>query len=411
MKILWVNSVFLHPTTRGGQIRTLEMLRRLHRRHETHYVALADPDQPEGFQRSPEYCTKAYPISYKIADKRSPGFFAQLLKGWVSPVPVVVFRKQSAGMKRVIGELLEKENFDSVVCDFLTPSINMPRFENCVLFQHNVETMIWRRYEENASNPVRRMYMRLQAARMFAYERRVCRSVRHVIAVSGVDADLMRRMFGISNVTAVPTGVDLDFFARPEKADSGADLVFIGSMDYMPNVDGVLYFMKEILPLVRRKRPDCTFTVVGRKPPREILALAEQDSGIRVTGTVPDVRPYLWGSPVSIVPLRIGGGTRLKIYESMAAGTAVVSTPIGAEGLLIHPPHDIRIGDTPEAFAAECVRLLENAAERATVAEAGLEMVTSNFSWEQVCQDFEGVLAAAAYDGGRQSSSLPGMSR
>ncbi|MGH9632313.1 MAG: glycosyltransferase family 4 protein [Bryobacteraceae bacterium] len=409
MKILWVNSVFLHPTTRGGQIRTLEMLRRLHQRHEVHYAALADPDQPEGVQRSPEYCTRAHPISYKIADKRSPQFFAQLIKGWVSPVPVVVFRKQSAEMKRAVGDLLAKEHFDSVVCDFLTPSINMPRLEDCVLFQHNVETMIWRRYAENASNPIRRMYMRRQAARMFDYERRVCRSVRHVIAVSDVDADLMRRMFGISNATAVPTGVDLEFFARPEKAEPVADLVFIGSMDYMPNVDGVLYFVKEILPLVRRSRPDCTFTVVGRKPPREILALAGQNPHIRVTGTVPDVRPFLWGSPVSIVPLRIGGGTRLKIYESMAAGTAVVSTTIGAEGLLIHPPHDIRIGDTPEAFAAECVRLLENVAERTAVAEAGLHMVTSNFSWEQVCRDFEGILAAAAYAKGH--SSLPGISK
>jgi glycosyltransferase involved in cell wall biosynthesis len=210
-----------------------------------------------------------------------------------------------------------------------------------------------------------------------------------------VDAQLMRDMFGISNVSPVPTGVDIDYFARPGNAASESDLVFVGSMDYMPNVDGILYFVREILPLIRARRPDCTLTVVGRKPPREIEALGERDPGIRITGTVPDVRPYLWGASVSIVPLRVGGGTRLKIYESMAAGTAVVSTAIGAEGLLVHPPSDCRLADEPGAFAEECIRLLENTGERNAVAAAGHALVKSRFSWDQVCHEFEEILEQA----------------
>jgi len=163
-------------------------------------------------------------------------------------------------------------------------------------------------------------------------------------------------------------------------------------MDYMANVDGVLYFVSEILPLIRRQRPDCRVTIVGRKPPEEIKALSLADPLIEVTGTVPDVRPYLWRSAVSIVPLRVGGGTRLKIYESMAARTAVVSTSIGAEGLSIHPPDDIRLADTPEAFARECVQLLDNEVERERVAEAGRLMVSQNFSWDKVSRCFEEVL-------------------
>jgi hypothetical protein len=211
------------------------MLKHLHKRHEIHYVALAAPEEREGVERSSEYCTRAYPVPYRIAPKTSPRFFGQLVRGWFSSTPVVVFRKQSPGMKQVIQDLLQKQQFDSVVCDFLTPSINMPRLDACVLFQHNVETMIWRRYAENAANPVRRAYMQLQADRMFAYEQCVCRRVRHVAAVSEVDADLMRQMFGIRNVTAVPTGVDLDYFARPAEVQPSSDLVFVGSMDYMPN--------------------------------------------------------------------------------------------------------------------------------------------------------------------------------
>jgi sugar transferase (PEP-CTERM/EpsH1 system associated) len=392
MKILWVTSVFLHPTTRGGQIRTLEMLKHLHKRHEIHYIALANPDDAEGPARAPEYSTKAYPVSYRIANKRSPKFFAQLVEGLLSPVPVVVFRKRSSEVKTLIGNLLEREHFDSVVCDFLTPSINIPKLDDCVLFQHNVETMIWRRYVETSTNPIRRAYMRLQAARMFEYERCVCRSVRHVIAVSDVDAEMMREMFDVAGVTAVPTGVDVEYFAPPAAVKPAGDLVFVGSMDYMPNVDGILYFTREVLPLIHARRPDCTLTIVGRKPPSEIRSLAATDQRIRVTGTVPDVRPYLWGSSISIVPLRIGGGTRLKIYESMAAAVAVVSTTIGAEGLVIHPPRDSRIGDTPREFAEHCLELLGNPEDRHQIATAGRDLVTKRFSWDQVCRDFEAIL-------------------
>ena len=392
MKILWVTSVFLHPTTRGGQIRTLEMLKRLHRRHEIHFVALANPDEPEGPARASEYSSKSYPVPYRIADKRSPRFLAQLVGGLLSPVPVVISRKQSAAARKQISSLLKKESFDSVVCDFLTPSINMPELDGCVLFQHNVETMIWRRYAETAANPVRRAYMATQARRMLAYESRVCRSVRHVIAVSDVDAQLMRKLFGAQSVTPVPTGVDTEFFAPDKPVENKGDLVFVGSMDYMPNVDGILYFAREVLPKIHARRPECTLTVVGRKPPAEIRSLASSDARIRVTGTVPDVRPYLWGSSISIVPLRIGGGTRLKIYESMAAGAAVVSTTIGAEGLAVNPPCDIRIGDTPQVFAAQCLELLNHPIERETLAAAGRDLVTRRFSWEQVCGEFEQVL-------------------
>lgn len=189
------------------------------------------------------------------------------------------------------------------------------------------------------------------------------------------------------------TGVEVEQFAPPEAAPPPAtDLVFVGSMDYLPNIDGVQYFVREILPRLRRQRPQCTLTVAGREPDASILALAQADPGIRVTGTVADVRPYLWGSAVSIVPLRIGGGTRLKIYESMAAQTAVVSTTIGAEGLTVHPPANIRLADTPETFAAECLRLLEDPAERQAVAQAGRQLVAARFSWEQVSRQFEQIL-------------------
>jgi glycosyltransferase involved in cell wall biosynthesis len=396
MKTLWVNTNFMHPTTKGGQIRTLEMLRHLHRRHEIHYVAIEKPQEPEGPARAGEYSFRAYPFRHQIRAKSSPLFWGELAKGLLSQVPVAVERFHPAGMRAFLEDLIRREGFDCAVVDHLAPTAYFPDLPHAVFFQHNVETVIWRRHVEHASDPLRRWYFGLQAERMFEYERRVSLAAGHIVAVSQTDAEEMRKLFGVSRVSEIPTGVNIEYFLPPDPrpTDTGADLVFVGSMDWLPNVDGVLYFAREVLPLIRNKRPGCTLAVVGRTPPQKIRDLAAADSGIQVTGTVPDIRPYLWGSAVSIVPLRIGGGTRLKIYEAMAAKIPVVSTTVGAEGLTVNPPEDIRIGDTPAEFAEQCLDLLASAEMRAQVAGAAWEMVNSNFSWDHVSRCFERIMEA-----------------
>jgi polysaccharide biosynthesis protein PslH len=391
MKILWVKTDFLHPTTRGGQIRTLETLRRLHLCHEVHYVAYDDPTQPEGLARSSEYCAKAYPVAHRIVDKRSLAFALQLAGGLVSPLPVAVGRYHSQAMRDKIAQLTAAERFDCVVCDFLFPAPNVPRLADCVLFQHNVEAAIWKRHVEHNSGP-KKLYLQLQAKRMEKYEKEVCRAVKKVIAVSEVDAAAMRRNYGIENVYATPTGVDLDYFAPPATAKRLADLTFLGSMDWMPNVDGALWFAREVLPVIHAKLPECRFAIVGRGPAPELMRLADADPRICVTGTIPDVRPWLFGSSVSVVPLRIGGGTRLKIYEAMAAHIPVVSTTIGAEGLDVSHGANIYLADTPRDFAARCVELLEDQAERDRVTNAAWNLIASKYSWEVVARGMERLL-------------------
>ncbi len=393
MKILWVKSDFLHPTTRGGQIRTLETLKRLHQRHEIHYVAFDLMDQPEGPAYASEYCTRAYPVLHRVPKKTSLAFVGQLAAGVFQSLPVAVSRYRSKAMKRQIQQILRVQKFDAIVCDFLFPAPNMPDLATCVLFQHNVESTIWKRHVEHAAGFARRTYFQLQARRMLAYESQVCRAVKSVIAVSEADAGIMREQYGVQRVAAVPTGVDLEFFARPANPPRVADLVFLGSMDWMPNIDGMRWFVSEVLPLIRERRPECSLSIAGRKPAAEILALAARDPGIQVTGTVPDVRPYLWGSAVSVVPLRIGGGTRLKIYEAMAAGIPVVSTTVGAEGLDIREGETIRIGDDPRTFADACLELLDHPDQRARMAGNALHMIEERYSWEVAARRFEELLA------------------
>jgi glycosyltransferase involved in cell wall biosynthesis len=264
-----------------------------------------------------------------------------------------------------------------------------------VLFQHNVEAQIWRRHAAHASNPLKRLYFQLQARRMESFESAVCRTVKRVIAVSAEDARLMQSAYRLppGHVQAVDTGVDTAFFEPPadQQSQPRADLVFVGSMDWMPNIDGMVWFVREILPLIHAERPETTVAIVGRKPAPEILALA--GDRVHVTGTVDDTRPWLWGSRVSIVPLRIGGGTRLKIFESMAARTPVISTKIGAEGLQVDDGSHISIADQPADFARACCRLLSSPEARAALSERAAELVRRRYSWDSVTSQFEGLIA------------------
>ncbi|MDQ6679094.1 MAG: glycosyltransferase [Acidobacteriota bacterium] len=394
MRILWAKTDFLHPTDRGGQIRTLETLRQLNANHEVHYVAYGDPEQPEGLRRAPEYCSHAYSVNRPIPSRGSPKFLGQLVRNLVSPLPLAVGRYASSQMRLQIQTLLSKFRFDSIVCDFLAIAPNIPDLSRCVLFQHNVETVIWRRHAEHAASRVRRAYFRMQADRMYACERRVCRSASHIIAVSESDAAQMKKLFGVDRISPVSTGVDLEFFARPPGHPRTGDLVFVGAMDWLPNIDGARWFANQVLPLIRKKRPRTSVVFAGRCPVAELRALALVDPLITVTGTVPDIRPYLWTAKTSIVPLRIGGGTRLKIYEAMASGAPVVSTAIGSEGLAVADGHNIALANDAEAFANRCLELLDNPERASRMAAAALALVTERFSWAQVGRHFESILQA-----------------
>jgi glycosyltransferase involved in cell wall biosynthesis len=395
MKILWVSPFFLHPTERGAQIRTIGILKQLHKRHEIHFAALQDPAHPEAVALSAEYCAQAYPALHRPPDRGSLQFLPELAASLFSDIPLAIRRYASPDLSRIVAGLMSKGAIDCVVCDFLTSAQYIPDLGRAVLFQHNVETTIWERHAEHAG-AAKRAFFRAQARRMFAYERDACRKADHVIAVSPLDADRMRAMFDVRDVSTVDTGVDVEYFTPREEAAPVANMVFTGSMDWLPNVDGMLWFHSEILPLIRRTLPECTVTIAGRRPVEELEKLAAADPRIRVTGTVPDIRPYLWGSDISIVPLRIGGGTRLKVYESMAARTPVVSTTVGAEGLVYNDGENIRIADSPQAFADACVELLTQRELRRRIVGAAWSLVAERLSWDRVSRDFEGMLENTA---------------
>jgi sugar transferase (PEP-CTERM/EpsH1 system associated) len=397
--ILWLKTELLHPVDKGGRIRTYNMLRALRREHRVTYLTLDDGTAaPDAVARAAEYCHDLVRVPFATAPRRSVRFFAELAANLVSPLPYAVSRYRSAAMRRAVVQAVGAGGVDVVVCDFLAPSLNVPDglAAPTVLFQHNVEAMIWQRHAEVAASALKKRYMHEQWRRMVRHEGAECRRFDHVVAVSPQDAEVFRRDYGVRSVSDVPTGVDTEYF-RPSGGVERRphELVFTGSMDWLPNEDAILWFAAEILPRVRSRVPAATLTVVGRNPTAAVRALGGKD-GITVTGSVPDVRPYIERAAAFVVPIRIGGGTRLKIYEAMAMERAVVSTAVGAEGLPVTDGVDAVLADAPAAFADAVVSVLTDPARAAGLGAAAAAMVRARFGWEAVTARFAADCVAAA---------------
>lgn len=392
MHILWIKTELLHPVDKGGRIRTYQMLRALRERHQVTYLTLDDgAAAPDAAEKAAEYADTLIRVPFRSAPKRSARFWGELAMNLGSRLPYAVAKYKSPELTRAIRLALRDSHVDVVVCDFLAPSLNVPDDLGVptVLFQHNVEAEIWRRHTEVRSNPLARKYFQLQWQRMERFERAECRRFDRVIAVSVQDAELMRSAYDVPDVAAVPTGVDIGYFSPAGNVSrEPRHLVFTGSMDWLPNEDGIRWFVGEILPRLKTLVPDVMVTIVGRHPPDAIRALAGTDASLRVTGTVPDVRPFIESAAGFIVPLRIGGGTRLKIFEAMAMGCPVVSTSVGAEGLPVRHGEHLLMADSADAFARAAADVLRKPTEAAVLARAAAELVRTSHSWGRVAEEF-----------------------
>ena len=401
MKLLWLNAGLLLPLDKGGKLRTWHLMRHLAKRHEITYLSFEEPDQrEENRQGMREVCARLITIQRTDPPKRTFAFYADAAKHVLAPLPYAVGKYRSTGYARRVRQLLAAERFDALVADFLPPVANLPHGIHVptVLFTHNVEAEIWRRHAENASNGVGRALMTQQWSRMLRFERQALEQFDLVLAVSEADRETFGRLYpGAARrpIHVVQTGVDTSYFTPAPGRERRAHLVFTGSMDWLPNEDGMLYFVREILPRIRQEEPDVTLSIVGRAPTPAVTRLAEL-SGVEVTGRVDDVRPHVAAGEVYIVPLRIGGGTRLKIFEAMSMGKAVVSTTVGAEGLPVTPGRDIAIADGPAPFADAVVRMIRDRDMRERIAAEAHRLVVERYDWAAVAAGFEEALAAVS---------------
>lgn len=397
MKILWVKAGKLLPVDAGGKIRSYNILRQLQKRHDvtflSHYGGKRDPWYEAEVRK---HVPGAIPLWTAAPDSSTLARLLHYLYCLPSHAPFAVRKFTDRSARRKIEQLFREHHFDAAVCDFLSASLTFParRWPQTVLFQHNVETILWERMLENETRWAQRLVYRIEAAKMRSYERSSIGKFQHVIAVSEQDRSYMAQFMPATNISVVPTGVDLAQYQPNPAAQSAQPLVvFTGTMDFEPNVDGVQYFCREIWPQVLERVPNARFRVVGKKPLPAVQQLSSET--VEVTGTVPSVLEHLQQAWALVVPLRMGGGTRLKIYEGMAAGRAIVSTSIGAEGLEVRNGKDILLADRPESFAEALVTLLREPEIRARYERAALELV-ARFDWSSVADRFVEVLSRTA---------------
>lgn len=397
MRILWVKADRLLPVHSGGNIRSYNILRQLAAHHDITYFSYYGGPRDLEYERALEeqlpgavaMCTEKPELS---GVRRGLDYVSHLRH----QAPYAVSRFASNAVQKQIRKWYDKSAFDVAVCDFLDAAVNFPQRLSIptALFQHNVECEIWRRHAQTESHPVKRQMYGLEFRKMLRYEREAVRNFDHVIAVSEHDRTLMSRWVDAGRITVVPTGVDLSQFHPSSTRTPEKPLVaFVGAMDWEPNIDGAEYFCAEIWPKIRARIPDAIFRLVGRNPDRRVQRLASES--VEITGRVPSVVEHLWEAAAVVVPLRIGGGTRLKIYEAMAAGRAVVSTTVGAEGLDVQQGEDIVLADDANAFADAVVQILTDPTVRQRYETAAVQSA-GRHDWPAIGECFANVLASVA---------------
>lgn len=410
MHILWLKSDLLVPLDKGGKLRTWHLMRHLARRHEITYLSFAEPGvRTQDIVEMGHVASCIVTVRRDEAPKGSLTFYTGVARHVIDRLPYAVAKYRSEAYRSTLLKLLDESPVDLIVCDFLVPAVNLPDRLPCpaVLFTHNVESEIWRRHTEQQTSAIRRWLYGLQHRRMLDFERNTLARFDAVLAVSEQDRNTFEELYpGAARRPAfvVPTGVDVSYFSQEEPRTNRPQLVFTGSMDWLPNEDAMTFFCRDVLPIIRARVPDVELTIVGREPTRGVRNLAAQH-GVVVTGRVDDIRPFVRDAAVYIVPLRIGGGTRLKIFEAMAMGKAVVSTAIGAEGLpVVHDRH-LLIADEPQSFADAVVRLLEDPSSRHRLGRAARDLVATRFDWAVVASELETALLHAAHSLEKQGTA------
>ncbi|MGJ8642177.1 MAG: glycosyltransferase [Luteolibacter sp.] len=385
----------MFPLDSGGKKRTHAMLEEISKQHHVTYLALLaegqtlHPDETEA-----TYSAEKVWLPWSETCKRSWRFPLDLLRNFLfSTYPYALEKYISKPMAKWIEAQLTTDRFDLVICDFLFPATNFRNIKSktpVILFQHNMEAMIWKRLAESSSNPIKRFYLNVQFRRFDKWEAKLSQILDGVITVSDDDTRYARSQYKLDNVRGhVPTGVDAGHFApRKEILTDGNVIGFLGSMDWMANIQAVGYFVEKIYPRIRQANPDARFVVIGRNPPGSIKNLAKNDSSITVTGSVEDVRPYLKECDLMVVPLLTGGGTRIKILEAMAMGVPVVSTTIGAEGLELVGGVDLEIADDADGFADVTTTLLSDTERRRALADAAHARLVRENGWDTVIDEF-----------------------
>ncbi len=388
LRVLVLDEYFPYPPDSGKPIRTWNLLSRLAQRHEITFLCHG--------HLSAEQAAAAADAGIRVESvdeiptDAGPGLYARLVFNLFSPYPYSVAKHYTARFRQRLRTLLRTTEFDLVHCEWTPYARYLSGIQTPTLVAtHNIESQIWARRAERERNPLAKIFFGMQAAKMEHFERQALSAASGVTGVSAADAR-QAVAWGAAQAQVVDNGVDLQYFV-PQGAGASDRAVFVGALEWFPNVDAVQFFVESIQPLLERRLPQFRTKIIGRRAPEALRRFLEGRSGIDFAGEVPDTRPHLAGAGIVIVPLRIGGGSRLKILEALAMGKAVVSTTIGAEGLAVTHGKDILLADTPEDFARAMAELSASGELRERLGAAGRTLVERDYGWEALSAKAEKV--------------------
>ena len=385
MRILFLSPRQSLPARSGAKLREYHFLRALGRSAELTYLYFGDPGtQPLTVDDLP-FCREVVRVP------RPPAYGpAKIAAGLLGRWPLPILNYSSREMRAAVAAAMRKRDFDIIHLD----SIHMIRYALAAIERkssprviynwHNIESEAMRRYSATIPSQARRWYAGQTATKLERLESGILHSAFGHIVCSEREREHLRSIAPGARITVVENGVDTGYFAGAgEGPVASRRIVFVGAMDYFPNSEAAIFFANRIWPHVRNRLNGAELTIVGANPGAAVLALGELP-GVKVTGMVPDVRPFYRDALAAVVPLRTGGGTRLKILEAMAAGVPVLSTPLGAEGLEVVDGENILLVDAGDAegWADRLVSLGDSPARRAQLIAAGLRLVRGRYDWE-----------------------------
>jgi len=382
MRILFLAPRLPVPADTGGKIRTFNLIKQIAKKHKTDLVCFSFEKDDDRHAKELE----ALGIRVTLVPIQEPGLTKTILSILFDPVPFTITKYRVKVMQETIEQLVRDNSYDLVHADHIHMSNYREYFNSrpCVVDEHNVEYKILERCAHVEKSLIKRMIFKDQSRKMEEFERNSIRNMATFLSVSEDDKNLLNKIVGNGQPGhVIPNGVDTQYFKRQstKKIVQEEAIVFTGSMDWLPNDDSAIYFCNDILPLLWKVKPNVKFYIVGKGPSEALKKIAKSEKRIVLTGRVDDVRAYVEKSKIFVVPLRIGGGTRLKILEAMSMEKAIVSTSIGAEGIDYTEDVDIVLANKPEIFSQKIVSLLENDEKCKLLGSAGRKLVMAKYDW------------------------------
>jgi glycosyltransferase involved in cell wall biosynthesis len=405
MNVVVVDGDVSYPPTSGKRLRTLHLMLPLAKRHRLTYIARGQGNPQEDRQAAEflgEHGIQAHIVDDPLPRKKGPAFYGRLALNLLSRLPYSVTSHRSDRMLQAVQRHAAANPVDLWQVEWTGYLYTVAGLKAPVVLQaHNVDSLIWQRYHETEQSALKRWYVGAQWRKFERFEQAAFASVARVIAVSPEDAALAREKFGVERIDVVDNGVDVAHFAAVRPEEHSRSILYLGALDWRPNIDALHLLLDAIFPAVHALEPAARLVIVGRRPSAALRQKIAAVPGAELHADVPDVRPFLATSLVMAVPLRIGGGSRLKILESLAAGLPVVSTRVGAEGLALRPELDYTLADTPEQMASALLDCLRRPAKAMAQADHGRETVRGRYDWQTLADRLGRVWEKAASEGTR----------